>query len=71
MQSTKYMPTSLKLILALTLITTFSWIGFDVYRSFTQLPPPIVSAEILAPVDPTLNVDVLNALPNRVYLNNQ
>ncbi len=71
MEATKYMPKSLKLILFLTLVTTFSWIGFDVYRAFTQLPPPVVSEEILSPVDPTLNVEVLNTLPNRVYLNNQ
>lgn len=71
MENTRYMPTSLKVILALTVITTFAWIGFDVYRAFTQLPPPVVSEEILAPVEPNLNVNVLNALPNRVYLNNQ
>ncbi len=50
-----------------TVITALVWVGFDVYRAFTQKPPPSVSAEILAPIDPTLNADLLDKLTNRVY----
>lgn len=51
----------------LTLITAAVWIGFDVYRAFTEKPEPSVSAEILAPVDPKLDPDLLDKLTNRVY----
>ncbi len=51
----------------LTLITSFVWISFDVYRAFTERPAPSVSAEILAPVDPTLDTGLLDKLTNRVY----
>lgn len=51
----------------LTLITSTVWIGFDVYRAFTQRPAPSVSAEVLAPIDPHLDADLLEKLTNRVY----
>lgn len=51
----------------LTLVTTLLWVGFDIYRAFTQKPPPSVSEEILAPVNPTLDATLLDKLTNRVY----
>jgi len=51
----------------LTLITSFVWISFDVYRAFTERPAPTVSAEILAPVNPELDTGLLEKLANRVY----
>lgn len=51
----------------LTLITSFVWIGFDVYRAFTEKPTPSVSAQILAPIDPSLDAVLLDKLTNRVY----
>ena len=51
----------------MTLLTSLVWVGFDIYRAFTQKPPPAVSAEILAPVDPTLDTTLLDKLTNRVY----
>lgn len=50
-----------------TLITTMVWVGFDVYRAFTEKPEPSVEAQILAPVDPTFDPALLEKLVNRVY----
>lgn len=54
--------------LILTVITTLIWVVFDVYRSFTTKPKPDVPSEILAPIDPTLDKDVLDNLSKKVYL---
>jgi hypothetical protein len=53
----------------LTLITIFFWAGFEVYRSFTTKPIPPVPAEILNPLDPTLDTASLNSLNQRLFLN--
>lgn len=56
-------------IIILTVITSILWVIFDVYRAFTTKPAPIVPEEILAPINPTLNQDLLNEVEKRVYLN--
>lgn len=66
MKSKKQAPFLVKFAI-LTLITSFVWISFDVYRAFTEKPAPSVSAEILAPVDPHLDATLLDKLTNRVY----
>jgi len=66
MKSKKQAPFLVKFAV-LTLITSFVWISFDVYRAFTEKPNPSVSAEILAPVDPQLDAALLDKLTNRVY----
>jgi hypothetical protein len=66
MQPKKTTPFIVKFAI-MTLLTALVWVGFDVYRAFTQKPPPAVSAEILAPVDPTLDSATLEKLTNRVY----
>jgi hypothetical protein len=53
----------------LTLITIFCWAGFEVYRSLTIKPIPPVPAEILNPLDPTLDTASLNSLNQRLFLN--
>ena len=66
MQTSKGSPFLVKFAV-LTVITTMVWVGFDVYRAFTQKPPPTVSAEILAPINPVLDATLLDKLTNRVY----
>ena len=51
-----------------TAVTTMAWVAFDVYRAFTIKPTPIVSQEILAPVDPVLDALTLDRLQNRIHL---
>ena len=52
----------------LTLITSFFWLFFSVYRVFTTKPAPVTPAEILEPVTPTLNKDAVAAIQARIYI---
>lgn len=52
----------------LTTVTTFIWIGFEVYREYTKEPEPEVPAAVIAPLNPTLDEEVLNKVTQSVYL---
>ena len=52
----------------LTVITSFVWTGFDVYRRLTTKPEPNVPAEILSPIIPELNQETLARLEKTIYL---
>ena len=52
----------------LTTITTFVWIGFEIYRAVTKEPSPPVPPEILLELDPNLDTAKLNELNERVHL---
>ena len=54
-------------IAILTVITIFMWIAFSVYRVLTTEPPINIPPEILAPISPTLDKDVLASLPSKSY----
>lgn len=56
-------------IAILTVITTFFWIAFEVYRALTLDNNPVLPPEILEPVDPNLDLSTLNQLPQRIHLN--
>lgn len=53
-------------LLVITLVTLSSWVGFEVYRSFTSFNIPDVSARLMRPLDPSLNTAVLSALKSRL-----
>ncbi len=53
----------------LTAITVIVWIVFEVVKILMSKAPPAVSADILAPVNPTLDESALNKLQNRMYIN--
>ena len=55
-------------ILILTLITALSWIVFEVVRTFIKEPKPTVPREVLLPLNPTLDSNVLQALQQRHLL---
>lgn len=52
----------------LTLITIIFWAGFEIYHSITTKPVPPVSAEIINPIDPTLDTKTLDSLLGRTFL---
>lgn len=62
-----FKPPSFITILILTAITVVFWIFFGVVRIFTKADEETVPAAILAPLSPTLDKDVLDKLPSRVY----
>ncbi len=58
-------------VAVLTTITTLVWIGFSVYKAFTDEPEPTVSKEVLANINPTLDSAILENLETRLYLNDE
>jgi len=52
-------------ILALTLIVVAGWMSIDLYKVYTKTPAPVVSGEMLRPVDPHLELEVINDLKSR------
>lgn len=53
----------------LTLITIFFWAGFEIFRSLTVKPSPVVAQEIVSPLDPTLDTKTLDSISQRTFLN--
>jgi len=51
-----------------SVITVVIWIIFDVYRALTVKPAPPVAPNILEPITPSLDVDALDRLQNKIYL---
>lgn len=66
MNKRKSLPRLVKLGI-MTAFTTFVWIGFEVYRTFTSQPPPVVPDEVIAPLDPSLDTTTLNSIQGRVF----
>lgn len=52
----------------LTLITIVFWVGFEIYRTFTQKPEAPVAENIITPLNPTLDQTVLSKIQERMYL---
>lgn len=52
----------------LTVITIFFWIGFEIYRSLTTKPAPPVPPAIIVALNPTLDLNLLNKLQQRMHL---
>ncbi len=52
-------------ILALALIVVAGWISVDLYKAFTTTEAPAVSKEMLQPVNPELDLEVIKGLKNR------
>lgn len=52
----------------LTMITTFVWIAFEVYRVVTARPPLEDVSGVLTELNPTLDSNALTNLSQRVHL---
>jgi hypothetical protein len=50
-----------------TTITVIFWIFFSVYQVLTQAPDIKVPPELLEPIDPTLDIETLEELSDRVH----
>ena len=53
------------LILSLALVVIAGWISADVYKALTETEAPVVTQEMLTPLDPALDLNVLRDLKNR------
>ena len=61
----KHIDRDIVMLLVFTLITLVSWVGFEVYRAFTKVQIPEISAKYLIPLNPALNTQVLTALETK------
>ena len=52
-------------LLISTLVTVATWVGFEVYRAYTRVQVPEGVESLLAPLTPTLDIQVLDALDKR------
>lgn len=62
----KKLPSVINLLI-LTAICAVFWVSFNIYRVFTNEPSPVVSEEILLPIDPTLDTETLNKMRDKVH----
>jgi hypothetical protein len=61
----KQLDRSITMVLICTLITLAAWIGFQVYRAYSQVPLPEGIDKHLQPLEPTLETSVLDRLEQR------
>jgi predicted negative regulator of RcsB-dependent stress response len=61
----RHLDRDIVMLLVFTLITLVSWVGFEVYRAFTKVQIPEVSAKYLVPLNPNLNTSVLTVLESK------
>jgi len=53
------------LILGLALAVVAGWISADVYKAVTETEAPVVTQEMLTPLNPELDLEVLEDLKSR------
>jgi len=49
-------------ILGFALIVVAGWISIDLYKAYTQTKAPVVSEEVMKPINPELDLGVINEL---------
>lgn len=63
----KLNPPRLVTVAVFTTVTIIFWIFFSVYNILTTEAEVDIDQNLLKPIDPTLNTEVLNRLPQRQY----
>ncbi|PIU03382.1 hypothetical protein COT44_02980 [Candidatus Shapirobacteria bacterium CG08_land_8_20_14_0_20_39_18] len=62
------LPRQLFLFSILTLITAATWLAFDTYRAWNKRDIPEVLQEQIEPLNPQLDLKVLENLSNRIKI---
>lgn len=55
-------------ILILTLLTALVWAGLSIYRTIAVKPPTPVSEDILKPLTPSLNTEVIQKIESAIFI---
>ncbi len=61
----KLLSRDLLVLSILSVITVFTWIGFEVYRALTKTEIPIVLQRQIQPLNPVIQKEVLDSLRAR------
>jgi len=56
-------------IVGLILIIVVVWFGFEVFMSSRQRVTPNLDDEVAKPIDPNLNLDLLDSLKEKTLIN--
>lgn len=59
------------IISLMTLLTVFSWIGFEVYRTYTKTTVPKIIKDLIKPLNPTLNQNLFEEIDKKYYLSTE
>lgn len=54
------------IILGLALVVVAGWISVDLYKAYTETEAPVVSEEVMQPVNPKLDSEVIRDLKTRL-----
>jgi hypothetical protein len=49
----------------MTLLTTFTWIGFEVYRAYTRPTIPKIITQLIRPLDPKIDQAVIEDIKEK------
>lgn len=52
----------------LTTVTVVLWVFLDIYRYFRKAPPVVVPEEIITPLDPSLDMNILSNIKSRIKI---
>jgi hypothetical protein len=63
----KYVSRDVLIVSVCTLITILVWIGFDVYRIFTQEEQPYVPADQLVPLNPKIDQEIIDQVAQGAF----
>ncbi len=62
----KNLPISIRTLL-LTTVTILAWVFFSIYWAIKKPLPVVISPEITNPVNPDINLEVVDKIKGRVY----
>ena len=67
----KFLSRDLLILSILTVITVFTWIGFEVYRALTKTEIPVVLQRQIEPLNPVIQREVIENLKSRKYFSTE
>lgn len=68
MQRQQKIPRDLFLFSIMTVLTVFTWLTLDAYRSWKKKDLPEVLQQQIEPLNPQLDTQVLNSLSSRIRI---
>lgn len=55
----------------LTTLTLLAWIAFEVWRAFTRPAPIQVESQIIEPLNPQIDTQVLESLKTKIFFSDE
>lgn len=55
----------------LSLLTVMVWIGYEVYQVYTKTTVPQVTSKLIQPLNPTVDLEILQTIKEKQQLSNE